>query len=214
MPPASENARTNRPEFFFVGTHPAIDFANTLVPPPGPGIEFLRAWPDVIDWLAQMKLSKDSRLDLPETRRSEALKTVVELRQTWRDVLASLTAGGKVSDDFLMRLNGLLAMDSFHETLHRVGKKRFQLVHSTTQLHGHKLALAILARQIALFLAEANLNYLRRCANTSSCVLYFYDTTKNHRRQWCSVAMCGNRHKVAEFRRRQREVREAASPGA
>jgi predicted RNA-binding Zn ribbon-like protein len=45
-------------------------------------------------------------------------------------------------------------------------------------------------------------------------VLYFYDTTKNHRRQWCSVAMCGNRHKVAEFRRRQREVREAASPGA
>ena len=40
MPPASENARTNRPEFFFVGTHPAIDFANTLVPPPGPGIEF------------------------------------------------------------------------------------------------------------------------------------------------------------------------------
>jgi predicted RNA-binding Zn ribbon-like protein len=214
MPPPSENARTNRPEFFFVGTHPAIDFANTLVPPPGPGIEFLRAWPDVIDWLAQMKLSKDSRLDLPETRRSEALKTVVELRQAWRDVLASLIAGGKVSDDFLMRLNGLLAMDSFHETLHRVGKKRFQLVHSTTQLHGHKLALAILARQITLFLAEANLNYLRRCANTSSCVLYFYDTTKNHRRQWCSVAMCGNRYKVAEFRRRQREVREAASPGA
>ena len=142
MPPALENARTNRPEFFFVGTHPAIDFANTLVPPPGPGIEFLRAWPDVTDWLAQMKLSKDSRLDLPETRRSEALKTVVELRQAWRDVLASLIAGGKVSDDFLMRLNRLLAMDSFHETVHRVGKKRFQLVHSTTQLHGHKLALA------------------------------------------------------------------------
>src|SRR4029077_10696713 len=95
MPPASENARTNRPEFFFVGTHPAIDFANTLVPPPGPGIEFLRAWPDVIDWLAQMKMSKDSLWDLPETRRSEALKTVVELRQAWRDVLASLIAGGR-----------------------------------------------------------------------------------------------------------------------
>src|SRR5258708_12301429 len=98
-------------------------------------------------------------------------------------------------------------MDSFHETLQRVGKKRFQLVHSTTQLHGHKLALAILARQIALFLAEANLNYLRRCANTTSCVLYFYDTTKNHRRQWCSTGVCGNRHKVAEFRKRHALMR-------
>jgi hypothetical protein len=35
-------------------------------------------------------------------------------------------------------------------------------------------------------------------------VLVFYDTTKNHRRQWCSNSTCGNRHKVAEFRRRQR----------
>src|SRR4029077_14928695 len=117
MPPASENARTNRPEFFFVGTHPAIDFANTLVPPPGPGIEFLRAWPDVIDWLAQSELSKDQRFYLNDRQMTEALKTEVELRQDWRDVLASLIAGGKVSDNFLMRLNSLLAMDSFHETL-------------------------------------------------------------------------------------------------
>jgi predicted RNA-binding Zn ribbon-like protein len=81
-------------------------------------------------------------------------------------------------------------------------------------LQGGKLALSMLARQIAVFLAEANLSYLHRCANTESCVLYFYDATKNHRRQWCSVTACGNRHRVAEFRRRQREVREAISPGA
>src|SRR5260221_6148639 len=105
MPPASENARTNRPEFFFVGTHPAINFANTLVPPPGPGIAFLRAWPDVIDWLAQMKLSKDSRLDLPETRRSEALKPVVEPHQASSDILASLIAGWNANPDILQQPN-------------------------------------------------------------------------------------------------------------
>src|SRR5258708_2765411 len=68
---------------------------------------------------------------------------------------------------------------------------------------GRLLTLAILGPQIAIFLAEANLNYLHRCANTTSCVLYFYDTTKNHRRQWCSVAACGYRHQVAQFRKRQ-----------
>jgi predicted RNA-binding Zn ribbon-like protein len=81
------------------------------------------------------------------------------------------------------------------------------VVRSVSELGGEKLALAIFARQIALFLAEANLKYLHRCANTTSCTLYFYDTTKNHRRRWCSVAVCGNRHKVAEFRKRQLKIK-------
>jgi len=214
MPDASENARPSRPEFIFVGGRPAIDFANTLVPLPGPGIEFLRTWSDVADWLVEAKISRDSPLDVLHARRSEALKDVLELRQAWKQVLPSLIAGGKVSDDFLARLNGLLAADSFHEVLERAGKRRFHLVRPASELQGGKLALSILAHQIAVFLVEANLSYLRRCANTESCVLYFYDATKNHRRQWCSVAACGNRHRVAEFRRRQRAVRKAVSPGA
>ncbi len=209
MPYASANSRMNRPEFIFVGDHPAIDFANTLVPAPGLALDFLGAWSDMIDWLAQAKVSNDSCLNVPVTRGSEALKSVVELRQAWRDELASLVAGDRVSDEFLGRVNGLLAANTLHEALHRDGKKRFHLAHLGSQLHGVNLALAVLARQIALFLAEANLSYLHRCANTTSCVLYFYDTTKNHRRRWCSVVTCGNRHKVAAFRRRQRAVEKS-----
>ena len=211
MPYASANSGINRPEFIFVGDHPAIDFANTLVPDPGPALDFLGAWSDLIDWLAQAKVSNDSCLNVPVTHGSEALKSVVELRQAWRDELASLVAGDRVSDEFLGRVNGLLAANTLHEALHRDGKNRFHLAHLASQLHGAKLALALLARQIALFLAEADLSYLRRCANTTSCVLYFYDTTKNHRRRWCSVVTCGNRHKVAAFRRRQRAVKKSVS---
>jgi predicted RNA-binding Zn ribbon-like protein len=29
------------------------------------------------------------------------------------------------------------------------------------------------------------------CKN-QACILYFYDTTKNHRRNWCSMGICGN----------------------
>ena len=130
---------------------------------------------------------------------------LVELRQAWKAELARLSSGGKVSDEFIERLNHLLA-DTFHEKLDLEGKNGFCLVRSISQLHGKKLALAILGRQIAVFLVESNLNYLRRCANTTSCRLYFYDTTKNHRRQWCSVATCGNRDKVAQFRKRQAKI--------
>ena len=208
MPSTSEKKQTDRPEFIFVGEHPAIDFANTLVASHGHLEDLLRSWSDVVDWLSRRGLSADPSLNLPASRGVEALKSAVELRRAWKAELARLISGGKVSDEFLERLNTILAEDSFHETLHRNGKKGFHLVRSLSQLHGEKLALAILARQIALFLAEANLSYLHRCANTTSCVLYFYDTTKNHRRQWCSVAACGNRHKVAAFRQRQAKARK------
>ncbi len=203
MPPTSENNRSGRPEFVFIGEHPAIDFANTLVVSDGQLVELLASWPELVDWLSRAELSADPSLKVSASRSAVALKSVLELREAWKDALAKIAAGGTVGDDFLERLNALLTGDIFHEALHRDGKKGYRLVRSASRLQGEKLALAIIARQIVLFLAEANLSYLHRCANTASCVLYFYDTTKNHRRQWCSVATCGNRHKVAAFRKRQ-----------
>jgi predicted RNA-binding Zn ribbon-like protein len=34
--------------------------------------------------------------------------------------------------------------------------------------------------------------------------LYFYDTTKNHTRRWCSMTGCGNRAKAAAFYERKK----------
>ena len=121
----------------------------------------------------------------------------------WKDELGNLVARSRVSDDFIRRINQILAEDAFYEILHRSGKTGFQLDPSASRLRVEKLALATLSRQIAHFLAEVNFGYLHCCANTTSCALYFYDTTKNHRRQWCSTAGCGNKYKVAAFRRRQ-----------
>lgn len=207
MTSLSEESRPDRPDFIFVGDHPAIDFANTLSMSQGRSIDHLCIWADVIDWLSLAGLSADPALRIPASRSAEAIKGVVQLRRAWKVELDKLVAGGKVSDEFIKQLNHLLAHDVFHETLHRTRKTGFHLDRSASQLSGEKLALAILCRQIAHFLAEANFGYLHRCANTTSCVLYFYDTTKNHRRLWCSTAGCGNRHKVAEFRKRQASSR-------
>jgi predicted RNA-binding Zn ribbon-like protein len=207
MTSLSEISRASRPEFIFVGDHPAIDFANTLSISQGQWTEHFRVWPDVIDWLSLAGLSTDPALQIPTSRSAEAVKSVVRLRRAWKAELDEIVAGGKVSDHFIKELNHLLAEDVFHETLHRSGKTGFHLGRSASQLTGERLAVALLSRQIAHFLAEANFGYLHRCANTTSCVLYFYDTTKNHRRQWCSTAACGNRHKVAAFRKRQAKAK-------
>ncbi|HTD16721.1 MAG TPA: CGNR zinc finger domain-containing protein [Chthoniobacterales bacterium] len=203
----SELAVPRRPDFLLLGAHPAIDFANTLVSPPGPDIEFLQSWQDVVDWLKETELSWGQNLKVSESDAPQALEAIRNLRHAWKSTLEQIMAGDGVQPQFIKQLNRILCLDTFSETLGIEGKISFHLHRSRSLLEGNQLALAIVARSIAEFLVTAEFKYLRRCANTDSCVLVFYDTTKNHRRQWCSNSMCGNRFKVAEFRRRQRTGR-------
>ena len=64
-------------------------------------------------------------------------------------------------------------------------------------------ALGALAEAVATLLADGDFALVRQCEHPD-CVLWFYDRTKSHRRRWCSMALCGNRHKAAQFRARNR----------
>jgi predicted RNA-binding Zn ribbon-like protein len=209
MNSSSETAAGSPPDFLLLGGHPAIDFANTLVPPPGPGLEFFQSWRDVVAWLKATNLWDNERLRGKGSEAVKALESALDLRQAWKKVVAGIAEGHPVPASFVQRINSLLEQDTFVDALHQEGRMGFHLHRSPSRLEGGAGALAVLARTIADFLATADFQYLRHCANHESCVLYFYDTTKNHRRQWCSNALCGNRHKVAEFRRRQRSSRKA-----
>ena len=45
-----------------------------------------------------------------------------------------------------------------------------------------------------------------RCCGNPACVLYFYDRSPARRRQWCSMAVCGNRMKARRHYARMRGV--------
>jgi predicted RNA-binding Zn ribbon-like protein len=62
--------------------------------------------------------------------------------------------------------------------------------------------LAPLAEAAADLLMNVDFKLVRKCED-ADCVLWFVDRTKSRRRRWCSMALCGNRNKVAAFRRRQ-----------
>ncbi|WPP01265.1 CGNR zinc finger domain-containing protein [Pseudomonas sp. HR96] len=63
-------------------------------------------------------------------------------------------------------------------------------------------ALVQLAYHGAELLAEGDFSLVRHC-ESADCSLMFYDRTKSHKRRWCSMGLCGNRHKVAQYRKRQ-----------
>jgi len=63
--------------------------------------------------------------------------------------------------------------------------------------------LAAVAEAAAVLLATADFNLVKRCED-QTCVLWFSDKAKSHHRRWCSTLLCGNRHKVAAYRKRRR----------
>ena len=60
------------------------------------------------------------------------------------------------------------------------------------------------ASDLADFIPAFEPHRLRSCGG-ADCSLVFYDTARNATRRWCSMAACGNRHKVARHRARGAE---------
>ena len=193
MPAATEEV----PDFVFLGGHAAIDFANTGIAERDRVIELLNSWQDVQRWLDGAGLSA-----APGKPSPDGLEKVRKFRDEWRSALERFSQGQPVGGSFLQRLNEHLAPDVFSERLVQGQKGTFRTERSDSALLGERWMLACMARQIANLLVEVDFTRIHRCANPA-CILYFNDTTKNQRRQWCSNALCGNRHKVAAFRERQ-----------
>jgi predicted RNA-binding Zn ribbon-like protein len=67
--------------------------------------------------------------------------------------------------------------------------------------------LAAIAREGVELLGGPLASRIRECEG-EGCALLFVDTSRSGLRRWCSMQGCGNKAKVAEFRRRQKEDAE------
>ncbi len=209
MKNAFENEAVDAGHFLLVGDRTALDFANTLLAANGAPVEKLNAYDDLLHWLVLTRLitreeQKTLANGLSSTAKQNALlEQIRTFRGLWKNNLERLVAGKPVAPDFIEQINSFLSHDLGWSVLTQETKTRtFHIHREQVPLDPATKILALIANEIAQFLAAADLQYLRHCAGPD-CVIYFYDTTKSHRRQWCSMAICGNRHKVAKFRARQ-----------
>jgi predicted RNA-binding Zn ribbon-like protein len=65
--------------------------------------------------------------------------------------------------------------------------------------------LAMIARETIFLFGSDRAAQIRQC-QADVCTLLFVDTSRRGDRRWCSMAGCGNRAKLAEFRRRRRQA--------
>ena len=193
--------------FRIVGNLLCMDLVNTEPTLDGNRIDALPQFSDVIAWLRAVGVLSKREAQRIEARwagtaEGDAMFAAsIELRAGLRTMAERIVARKPVSDITVTAINRILASRLSHRQLLREGHAfRTKLVpQSEDPIH----LLVPVAESAAELLEHGRPKLIRRCENPA-CVLYFYDTTKNRSRRWCSMEVCGSRFKSAAYYRRSR----------
>lgn len=195
-PSASRRPSDSRPQF--LAGDLALDFLNTRVRVSGEVLDLLQTDEDVLSWLEQAGLPA-SKMP-PRSDSPSLLRAALSLREDIRSLVEKRKAGRRGDPSVLNRF--LMQAGSYPQLLW--DRARSLTIQRVDQQDGHDAGLALIAEAAAVLLAKADFNLVKRCEG-ETCVLWFLDQTKSHRRRWCSTQVCGNRHKVAAHRKRIRD---------
>ena len=194
-----------RRSFIKIGGDLAVDLANTSAPEEA-GAGRLDSWRDLVDFLElRDAVTREEGAALRALGEREAhacaaaFDRALELRGTVRAILEALAARRPLQAGWVAAVNQALGWGTGANRLVRQGRG-WRLAFASTLTEPLR-ALAPIARSAADLIAQGRGALVRKCANPR-CVLYFRDTSRTRRRRWCSMAVCGNRMKVAAHTRR------------
>ena len=199
-----------------IGDDLALDFANTESGRGYPSHQdHLREAANVVDWLRQAKALPAGEADWLGKRvsgrsdlASDLLARAIELRAAIHDAGAALGRAAGPPRDALLRLSALHARCVAKAELAPGDLKcrwRWSVRAAPVEAALGPIALAA----VRLF-TEGDFSRIRECGG-HACGWLFYDTSKNNRRRWCEMEVCGNRAKQRRLRAR-REKAEAGRP--
>jgi predicted RNA-binding Zn ribbon-like protein len=214
----SGKARDRRPpltrgvqgRFLFVGERLCLDFVNTRVVVHGELVDLLQDFRDWVEWSLEANVLNPSqaRQALRGWKESHQAAGAFEVAKAFRESLRlavkHIVARDRVPESSITQINALLRHPIWYSVL-GYGQDRLEIQRHLA-LNKPIHLLVPVAESAADLFSQGDLSLIKKCDNPA-CVLYFYDTTKNHARRWCSMNLCGNQMKVAAFYRRNRKVK-------
>jgi predicted RNA-binding Zn ribbon-like protein len=205
---AEQAGRAGR-DFYFIGEWLCLDFVNTQAAEEDVAVDLLAGFDDLVAWCGRAKViaasqGKELLRRWSGTREADrAFRQAIDLRAALRAMAERIADGRRsVPAATLAQINDLLRTRVGDLELARKGEgyeTRFR-----QRLEEPADLLVPIAESAADLLSHGDLTLVRKCQNPR-CILFFYDTTKNHARRWCSMSACGNRAKVAAHYRRTRQ---------
>jgi predicted RNA-binding Zn ribbon-like protein len=193
--------------FLFVGNQLCLDFINTQFVVNGRPVDLLTTFSDLVTWLVQIHLltgEEGKKIERQWGRKAEGTQTLEQARAfrvTLREMVERIAAGRPVPQAAIKAINEMLRYRIGYPQLTRRSGK-FEREFQAESQDANQL-LGLLAEAATNLLCTCDFSLIKKC-QSPLCVLFFYDTTKNHARHWCSMTICGNRSKVAAHYRRHR----------
>lgn len=201
------NKEFNDAKFLIIGNNLAVDFVNTEIMREGSPADLLENPADLAAWASAAQIleidkAKALAKDWMENENAgKALKKITGFRKFLRETIENLAKGANLKLDVLTEINQAMSLKSgFAEIVS--GENGFEKRFRAEFYEPHEL-LAPIAEAFADILCYGNPAFLKKC-ESGACILYFYDTSKNHSRRWCRMSACGNRAKAAAFYERRK----------
>ncbi|MDJ0949272.1 MAG: ABATE domain-containing protein [Alphaproteobacteria bacterium] len=192
-----------------VGGRTCLDFHNTASGRGGARfLNHLTRYDDLILWsrhagVIDGSMAKKLRAEAAaHPRRGRAvLGRAIALREALDGVFGAVAAGRRAPKDGLAVLNRELANALAHA---RVSTRRGGFVWAWSKDDPPlDRPLWPIARSAADLLTAPELQRVKRCGGRD-CGWLFLDTSKNNRRRWCEMEVCGNRAKARRYYARHR----------
>lgn len=190
-----------------LGGRLSLDFVNAT--PPNTEL----SWERFVQFLESTSIVSSERgaqlLSLPQSDPQAAEALLLKARRlgsSLRKVFAAMLRKQRIAGEWIGPVNEILRITEGHDEL--VGHDGGWKIEFIAREGGLDWLLAAVARSGAEIIAEGARARIRHCANPD-CGLLFYDNSRTRRRRWCSMAVCGNRSKVAAFARKHAAARSA-----
>lgn len=202
--------------FEFVGNQLTLDFVNTLITRSDETIELLTSFEDLITWFVESKVFDNETAaeilskwkNKPEAEAS--LETALMFRSQLRRSVLQIIKRKKVPTRIIDSINNILRAQSGYFEIEKANGRFVKRRH--IKFDEPQDLLLPLADAASDFLCYTDFELIKKCEG-ADCVRFFYDTTKNHSRRWCSMTSCGNRIKAANYyERKKRNKREILKP--
>jgi len=199
----------------FVADATGLDFLNSIATPVDETVDWIADGEGLLSWLDQAKLVPADVLARMRSRITRAeLDDVAakarSLREWFREFVQKKKAQPLVADDLsdLDALNSVLRRDEKHGLIVADAGSTGGLA---LEMHRRYLTaeslLMPIVEALASLVSEEDFRYVKACKGPK-CTLLFADHTHGHARQWCSMATCGNRAKVAAHRARLKAAKK------
>jgi predicted RNA-binding Zn ribbon-like protein len=189
--------------FEWSGGHPALDLVNTLDERPfDQPIENLASYRDLVRFAELAGLIEPALAATLQTLTGPACPRVAkrarQLREHVHSVLAAMHKQRPVSQRDLDAIASAVRAARAAQVLVPSASAGLAIYRwsrpATAEIPLHACALAVEG-----LLTNVDRGRIRKCG-ASDCDVYFFDTSKGHRRQWCSMKNCGNREKQRRWR--------------